>query len=911
MIDLSSSSLSTADLKQKRIHLTFYHLTYRYDVDSNWMVRLSTLFSNLTVSKERQSCSESDAAVNLAEDAESSMTRVFVSCADINLDYSSPTYFETLSRSIVRIGDFRFSSNMMKPAGMVQAYSLSVGDVNYHISNSRNSFIDENASLCRSSWVMDNPSKAQDKSTSHIYGTMPEAILREMGFVNVLSLDMMDAIVAKRVNKYDIIRNNSKEPPISTSLTLGMLSIHSCKDSFNCFANSVGELQAKLTALTDEDIAALKEKSSSGMASASVITPPSKGRKSRNMHEWHNSQYLIPEIVATKEEKEGANAFLLDGYEWTTIDHDPLKELAIPPGDEQKAGWYSSDIGTKGTFPTEIIHQHFPLHAIADPLSEGDMGAKRFAGKNADVVLKSRLLIHKLSVKIRFLDGYDWPDKCTPGQREAAMRPGKMFVIEPLPASILREKKKILSENLAVDNKKSLERKAMLMGELLGTGEIEASTFAEAPLPEDRAKIMERENHLRMNCRRPSFFFQLSLNGVTMRMDSFEHSDSHRLQSVLDVAVSNLFVAETVSIAKPIKMFGEWINDQDHPRDTRFGTLMFKMATWAPESKVTDANQVESDDCEVTIQLLPMRCLLDQRAITFIRAFVSNEETENDTKSSDERWSNGLHLLPPPRFKSFKIKPWKVKVDYLPTKIDVTALREGSIVELVNISPIHRMVITLSEVTVVDSLGMGPVFSEIVSNWVKEICATQLHKFLANARPFEPFTDVGQGLSDLVILPYEAFKQGDSIRRAMRKGVKSLAETVVFQTLTTSSGLTKYAADLMADVLIGGPPNTAGNPLPSRPMTTPKGIGDVRRHACESIAKGIQAANYKIVVVPYRELSRNNVTGAITSVIKGIPVLLVAPLTGATEAASYTLLGARNALRPDIRKEEEESMNLH
>ena len=55
---------------------------------------------------------------------------------------------------------------------------------------------------------------------------------------------------------------------------------------------------------------------------------------------------------------------------------------------------------------------------------------------------------------------------------------------------------------------------------------------------------------------------------------------------------------------------------------------------------------------------------------------------------------------------------------------------------------------------------------------------------------------------------------------------------------------------------------------------------------------------------------RNGMTGALTSVIKGIPVLLVAPLTGATEAASYTLLGARNALRPDIRKEEEASMSL-
>ena len=141
--------------------------------------------------------------------------------------------------------------------------------------------------------------------------------------------------------------------------------------------------------------------------------------------------------------------------------------------------------------------------------------------------------------------------------------------------------------------------------------------------------------------------------------------------------------------------------------------------------------------------------------------------------------------------------------------------------------------------------------------------------------------------------------------------MKSLADTVVFQTLTTTSGLTKYAADLMADVIGGDRANDASYPLPSRPVAVPKGIKDIRRHACESMARGIQTANHKIVVIPYREYNRNGVTGAVTSVIKGIPVLLVAPLTGATEAASYTLLGARNAFRPDIRKEEEASMSLH
>lgn len=917
LIDLSTDpSGGRTDFKQKRIYLTLYHLTFRYNVDSDWIEKLSQLFSVANSEVLSDSDHQLDDEIVLNDSEDGSMTRVFVSCADINMDYQSPLYFETVSQSIIRVGDIRFSSNLMNPAGLIQACSLSVGDVNYHISSRRNSYGEENMRLCRSSLIVAGGDNVRKSFSSSVFGTMPEAILREMGFVNVLSLDMMDAVVAKRNNEMVTKLTDTKDPLLSTSLTLGLLSIHSCKDSFECFTSTVGELQAKLTALSDQDLEALKD---GGVVSHSLDSPDGltthQQRPERKMEE---TELLLPELQTPRDVDKGVVSSPLDGYEWMTIDHDPMKRLEIPSGDEQIAGWYNSDQNSSNVnIPSQIIHQHFPFHAIADPLSEGDMGVRKYVGKEATITLKSRLLIHKLNLRVRLFDGYDWPENCTSYQRECATRPGRLFVIEPLPREALLEMKKKLENDMDLDRRRSLTKKAQLMGELLDKEEAVSGTFEEAPLPEDRALVIDRQKQLRFCSRRPNLFFQLSGNGVTLRIDSYEKSTTHRLQSIMELAVSSMFVAETVSISRPVKMVGEWINDQDHPRDTRFGTVMLKMTSTAPENKLTIDNKLESEDCEITVQLLPMRCLLDQRAIMFMRAFFNGsdnfdgEPNDATTVKKAEKWSDGLHLVPPPRFKLFKVKPWKVKVDYSPTKVDVTALREGSIVELVNISPIQRMVITLSEVTVLDSLGAGPALSQIIGSWVKEICSTQLHKFLANASPFEPFTDVGQGLTDLIVLPYEAFKQGDSIQRAMRKGMKSLAETVVFQTLTTTSGLTKYAADLMADSLGGNRPNSAANPLPARPLAIPKGINDVRRHAAESLARGFQAANYKVVVVPYREFSRNGVTGAVTSVIRGIPVLLVAPLAGTTESLSYALLGARNGLRPDIRKEEEASMSLH
>ncbi len=897
-LDVSGANNKNA-LQQKRIYLTVYHLTFRYNADSTWIDRLSAMLPNSNEEEDGTSARDSPQG-----GVERSMTRLFISFADVNIDYKTPTYFETRSKSIIRVGDFRVSSNIMKPAGLNQSCRLSVGDVTYHITSdmAENQYRNENGVLCRSQLVIKREKLVGSRNTS-LFGTMPEAILRELNYVNVISLDALDAVVTKRMEHAVSKCDHSTDPVVAISLSVGTLYVHACKDSFSYFTKSIEELQSKLIGLTDSDIEVLKRNSSD----LDTATAPNRMQKQVcDAAKPSASQDSILDTRILKKSEDSLDIVLLDGHEWTTVDRDEVSPgLVIPPGDEQISGWYkSTDSGLgESAPPSQIIHQHFPFHSFADPRSRGDMGARAMVGEKGELILKSRISITKLNVKIRLLDGYDWPDKCSADQKEAVKRSGKTFVIEPSPDI---EKKENKDE---ADKKTDVTTKAKLMNELLGLDEDESENFfEEVPLPEERASSIDREKYLRMSRRRPNVFSQISLNEVSLRMDSYQQSASHRLQSILEVSVSNLFVAETVSTGRAMKMIGEWSSDSEHPRDTRYGTLMLNMATWAPARKITENNEIASEECSLSMQLMPMRCLLDQRAISFMKAFFNSDDANTDKTNGEERWSSKLHLPPPPTVKSLKIKPWKVKVDYYPSRVDVTALREGSIVELVNLSPIQWMVITLDEVTVLDSDGLGQAFSEIVSIWIKEICNTQLHKFLANARPFEPFTDVGQGLTDLIILPYEAFKQGDSIQKAMKNGVKSLAETVAFQTLATTSGLTKMAAGLMADSLGLTGRNDASDPLPSRPHSIPKGIGDARLHAAKSLARGVSAANYKVVIVPYREYLRNGISGAVTSVIKGIPVLLVAPLSGATEAASYTLLGARNALRPDLRKEEEASI---
>lgn len=488
-----------------------------------------------------------------------------MSLSDVNFDYTPPEYFETPSRTIFRLGDFRFSSNIMKPPTKTQAYSISLGDITFHVCDKKYKHDSEDRSLCRSNLVWRTTATNILQGQKFTAPPTAETLLRELEFVKVVSLDTVDAVILTR-EKGSV--EKAYEPTTLTSLTFGTLSLRSCKDSFSCFATSMGELNAKLTALTDRDIESLREESDALAASFD-----------QREHEPNSDNRVA---VATGSRQHRSRPQMLDGYDWTTVDHDPLPELPIPEGDDQVARWYGSSSSQEGamisssgnTTTPRIIHQHFPLHAVSDPLSDGDLGASNHAGDTATINLKSRLIIHQLSIKLRFFDGYDWPSRMSPEQRKAAGQQGASFVIETLPEAERLE----LKEKLRKEAEAKQSTKAQLLSDLLGPSEEASSTFLSAPLPEEKAAAIEANEKVRRFSRKPHLFFQLSANGVTLRIDSLESHPSHRLVSILALSVADLFIAETASGPTPIKMLGEWVNDSEHPHDTRYGTLMMKVS---------------------------------------------------------------------------------------------------------------------------------------------------------------------------------------------------------------------------------------------------------------------------------------------------------------------------------------------
>jgi len=349
--------------------------------------------------------------------------------------------------------------------------------------------------------------------------------------------------------------------------------------------------------------------------------------------------------------------------------------------------------------------------------------------------------------------------------------------------------------------------------------------------------------------------------------------------------------------------------------------IMMKTVTMRPACKVSSDGKIMSDESLALLELLPLRCKLNQSVLRFLRNFFAynspyssnKKEKGNDNDDEEEDLAEVF-------FREFRVKPCKLKVDYHPIDVDMKALREGSYIEVLNVFPLENMELMLDTVEIKNICGWGSAFSETSSRWMDNICQTQMYKFLTDATPFHTITTVGGGMINLALIPLHHHRNGGRVpdlSHAYKDVTHDFASTVALETLNTTSKVTKYIAEVLNKaVSISAMPNnnmqhykSTKLDLPARPRAVPHNVADTVDHAVDSISRGLRTANYAILVLPRKEYQRNGTSGAITSFVRAVPIAVLAPCVGASEAFSYLCVGARNQMRPDVRREEEACLN--
>ena len=933
------------DCGEMSIHLNVYEMTYRYIMDSEWIKNLTTLLKPETKEgEEKHECAD-DASV----DTSSSLTNMFVSLNDCSIDYTPPQTFNKASRIILGVGDIRVTSNIVTPSAAVQAFKISFSDLKLNICNYRHSYSEENSLLsCAHRHLNKDDIFVPDKVkclSGHVAG-LDDALCR-MNFVNIVVLDNLDAILFKS----NFSRHaNQQDPNTTVALALGKLTIYACHDSFTCLTQTYNEWFIKTSVLSEEELEKLRELSetesdvgsfdeneeeasldqhstsafhcqpAANTATAVSVTEKPRANASNTTPSAPIQEQLQRDDIVSSDLTKSLlfqNYYTFDAKnktlavdqhqfkhapvikreevdsddEWAAVEHDYQQYSKLPREKDQTAEWLLCDKKTDSSRGTsvqsnqprtvKVFPQHVPVKPILDPFAGGNVDTAKLAGTNASPDIGTRVIVKDGSITFRFFDGFDWVNDA------------------PQFHQLKRERPK--------------DRKKALLSSLIDGDDDDSNNALDVvPLPEDRNKSLRRDLARKKLRRNPQKYFQVSIGGLKVTNDSFADSKEHRLASSLDISMSDFFVAETVSNGEPVKMMGEWVNEADHPRDNSDGIIMLKMVTRHPKLRVSSDGKLMSDESRAMLELLPLRCYFNQHTIRFIRSFFAGhpidtreDDTEEDTYEDDIVPDDDIIDI---FFESFKVRPCKLKVDYQPEDMDVDSLRYGNYTEILNLCPLEEMILSLAQVEMNDLTGWGSVFGELVGHWMEDVCATQSHKFLTRAFPFQLFSYLGDPLADLamVLIVPEGNGATDYVKGVVG-GTTTFAGKVALEAISASAKLTKFAANQLNQKAL--PSAGLKSSLPRRPRSVPRHAGDTAGHAYESLSSGLREANYKIITVPLREYQNGGgAGGAARSALRGIPIGVFAPIAGASEALSYTLLGLRNQLRPDIRKEEEANL---
>ena len=442
---------------------------------------------------------------------------------------------------------------------------------------------------------------------------------------------------------------------------------------------------------------------------------------------------------------------------------------------------------------------------------------------------------------------------------------------------------------------------------------------------------MKNANKIRKRSHRSSTkFFDCTLRGVKLRSDTFEEVRAHKLASCLDVNINDIHFSEKITTNRLKKMVGEWLNPKLHPRDVDDGMLMMKLISFHPTNKRTvEGGELLSDECRLAIKLLPLRCHIDQKVIHFVSDFFSEKKVEGEkkgegegegddedkdkdkdkNKDKDKDTKDDEQLIEKANsfFQSANINSFKMMVDYEPVGINFPALRAGSYVELLNIFPLEELKLELDPLRLKNLTGWGSVFNEIFKSWIGNITTNQMHKFVTSAPPINTLNNIGEGMADLILLPMERYRKDrsrGSLVKGVREGIDSFGEKVGLEALSVGKSVTGAVSNAINDNIVGIRRGWVGGEVMGAKQ--PRNVTESFNSARKSVNRGFSTAKSTVFAIPevYKS-TRGDLKQTTKAAIRAVPIAVLAPLGGALEASSFTLLGIRNGIFPQKREEEE------
>lgn len=207
--------------------------------------------------------------------------------------------------------------------------------------------------------------------------------------------------------------------------------------------------------------------------------------------------------------------------------------------------------------------------------------------------------------------------------------------------------------------------------------------------------------------------------------------------------------------------------------------------------------------------------------------------------------------------------------------------------------------------------GWPRLFDTLNDLWTPDVKANQLADIISGVAPIRSLVNVGSGVADLVLLPIAQYKKDKRLLRGVQKGATSFVKSTAMEAIRLGARLATGTQVILehAEGVFGAraPEGTvlevAVEEQESRYAEQPGNVHEGIRGAARSLRTNLSSAAQTILAVPMEVHDSSD--GTLRTVVRAVPIAVLRPMIGASEAVSKTLFGLHNTLDPGVMQENE------
>ncbi|EJD05775.1 uncharacterized protein FOMMEDRAFT_153115 [Fomitiporia mediterranea MF3/22] len=564
--------------------------------------------------------------------------------------------------------------------------------------------------------------------------------------------------------------------------------------------------------------------------------------------------------------------------------------------------------------PLEIVESYFET-LTPNPLD--------FAAQHGETSVRVRM--QDCDVHLLLYDGYDW-DRTKAAIREEVKRVRRRLAkIRQLLANgqaydpNIDEINSVLFNSVYVgleQDKEDLEGDALITAidnELaVDASDVASESSWQSFTPDRKARVEAAKSNLRLNkldrAKGPSIEF--ALRGMAIDFDRY--LPDANLTSRLLSTVRDLEILDHIKTSTWSTFLTELRSDsRGNIRETDSNMVRVELQMLQPFQGHTE------QEARLKAKILPLRLHVDQDALDFLKKFFAFKSGDSASPSDEDEIF----------FQHVEIFPVDIKLDYKPRRVDYRALKEGRTIELMNFFHFDGSEMTLRHITLKGITGWARMFDTLNDLWTPDVKANQLVDVISGVSPIRSAVNVGSGVADLVLLPIAQYKKDGRIIRGLQKGTTAFMKSTAMEAIKLGARLatgTQVVLEQTENVLGGqfsgpvtaealqAPPRSgpsdalsdedddgaSAGELYSKYAEQPTNVKEGVQSAYRTLSQNFKYAGQTILAVPMEVYERSGTEGPARAVIRAVPIAVLKPMIGASEAISKTLLGLHNTLDP-------------